>query len=356
MLKALRNTLGLMAVILIAACSDDVGEDSVSSYTIVVQDSGKFEEFDECHSLKKSDEILKLVGATQGKIAFRDEVSGSLIYTELSSSESEDLKFYKMTDSLDVYHPEISPDGQWVAFCTTFEGTDFASNLYVQNLKTGKIVMLKALNATVPRWRVIGSDTIITYIDFAGLNQFDDWKEYSTWFVRFSNGEFSAPEFLFKPAYTNLSSDFSFAVTGGANLYHRVKGDGSSKSYKDSLWYNGDQVCNVSLSQDGTYRTSFLDLTGSAGVEFVGESYIGHRKLIVVDSTGTVVQAVEAPEGFSFNDTEWLANANFEICTLEDSKNENRHTRIALINMETETVDEFVEGKDMYHVSFWMKK
>ena len=168
-------------------------------------------------------------------------------------------------------------------------------------------------NAAIPRWRVLeNGDTAIVYVTSAENNRDETafWA-LSTWQVVFKDGAFGEPEKLFDGAFHGgISEDETLAVTGARLLRARVAEKGSTvmSSAVDTVWYNGEQACNASLSKDGTKRTLFLDFGGKTGREFVGEDYDTHERLLIVDSTGKLIQSVAAPAGYTFDHSEWVAD------------------------------------------------
>ena len=64
-------------------------------------------------------------------LAFRNDISGNLAYINYNDGT---LSVTEIEDTLEVYHPDISPDGKHVAFCTRFEGIAGESRLYVRDL------------------------------------------------------------------------------------------------------------------------------------------------------------------------------------------------------------------------------
>lgn len=346
-----------LLILVFWGCSDDstsaVEGNSLSPYTVEVHDSIEFSLNENFKVVNDFDFILAKTNANHGKIAFRDETTGSLLLWD-----SEKDGFWNLNNGVNAYHPEISPDGNWVAFCTKFESMGGMSQMYVQNLQNGAVLQLAVSSALVPRWRLLpNGDTAIVYVDNGGLTQKSEWRSYGTWMTVFKNGTFEKPEKLFWGAFVGVSEDFQFAIAGGANFIARktiVNGD--DIAYVDSLWYNGEQVCNLSLAKDNSLRTSILDMAGTMGKEFVGTPFRPHEKLLVLDSLGKIIQAVTSPEGFAYDHTEWASQGEFEIATLQSFAENLAHTRIALIDMNSEETFELVGGVDMYHPCLWLKK
>lgn len=290
------------------------------------------------------------------KLAFRDDVSGNLAYIDYLGSG---LSVFEIDDTLDVYHPEISPDGQKVAFCTGLEGVSGRSQLYVRDLNADgtNLVKLDVKSAAIPRWNVLDNgDTVIVYVSDAGNNKDEEaFKAASTWEVPFAGGKFGKPRKLFDGAYHGgISEDGSLAVSGARLLRARIADSGSSVQEKarDTVWYGGDQACNVSLAKDGSKRTLFLDFAGETGQKFVGEKYKVHERLFLADSTGKLIRSVSSPVGYTFDHTEWASGtSNIAVATLTNL--EGSHTEIVLVNVASGDVYPLVEGDELWHPNLW---
>ena len=299
--------------------------------------------------LASSAAMRSLFQTYKAKLAFRDENSGNLAYIDYSSGN---LSVHEIEDSLDVHHPEISPDGKYVAFCTGLEGVSEKSELYVRDLNaTGSnLVKLEVESAAIPRWRVLESgDTVIVYVTDAGSNKEESaFKSASTWQVPFANGKFGKPQKLFDGAYHGgISADNALAVTGAKLLRARVSG-------RDTVWYGGEQACNASLAKDSSKRTLFLDFGGKTGREYAGVNYGTHERLLVVDSVGNLVQTLAAPAGYSFDHSEWVSNGNFAVATLTNAN--GAHTKIVLVNLTDGSLVELVEGDELWHPTLWISE
>ena len=258
--------------------------------------------------------MRSLTGTYKVKLAFRNDLTGNLAFINYGSGS---LSVVEIEDSLAVYHPEISPDGQWVAFCTKLEGVSGTSTVFVRRLNAdgSDLVKLNVESAVIPRWQVLeNGDTVVVYVTDAGNNKNDaSFKASSTWQVKFANGKFGTPQKLFDGAYHGgFSEDRSLAVTGARLLRARVLG-------RDTVWYGGEQACNASLSKDGSKRTLFLDFGGLTGQKFVGEKYGTHEQLLIADSLGKLIQSIPAPAGYSFDHSEWVFGSdNLVVATLSN--------------------------------------
>ena len=299
--------------------------------------------------LASSATLRSVVGANQVRLAFRNDLTENLAYVDYSSGI---LSVVEIADTLDVYHPEISPDGKRVAFCTGLEGVSGKSSLYVRDLSAEglNLVKLEVESAAIPRWRVLDSgDTVIVYVNDAGNNKEESaFKMSSTWQVSFANGKFGKPQKLFDGAYHGgLSGDNSLAVTGARLLRARISG-------RDTVWYNGEQACNVSLAKDGSRRTLFLDFGSKTGREYAGENYGTHERLLVVDSIGDLILTLAAPAGYSFDHSEWASNGNFVVATLTNVN--GAHTKMVLIDLTEGNVVDLAEGDELWHPNLWIRQ
>ena len=298
--------------------------------------------------LASSSTLRKFFGTYKVKLAFRNDLSGNLSYVDYSNGA---LSVVEIEDSLNAYHPDISPDGKKVAFSTGFEGVSGKSAVFVRNLnsKGSDLVKLEVDNAAIPRWRVLeNGDTVIVYVSDAGNNKDESsFKATSTWQVKFSRGKFGEPQKLFDGAYHGgISEDNSLAVTGARLLRARIESE-------SVVWYDEEQACNVSLAKDSSKRTLFLDFGGKAGRNFVGSKYGTHERILVADSTGKLIQSVAAPKGYSFDHSEWVGgNYNRAVATLANSN--GAHTKIVLVNLTDGGVVDLAEGDELWHPALWV--
>lgn len=304
--------------------------------------------------LANSSTLHEKTGSYKTKLVFRNDVSRNLAYIDFSSSA---LSVVEIVDTLNAYHPDISPDGKRVAFCTGLEGNSSKSSLYVRNLdKTGSgLIKLDVESAAIPRWRVLpNSDTVIVYVSNPGDNKDSlTWEKYSTWQVKFSRGKFGTPNKLFDGSFHGgISSNNTLAVSGSKILRATIKED--NDRYTNYTWYNGEQACNVSLAKDQTNRVLFLDFGGKTGRNFAGVSYGTHQQLLIADSTGKLQQSIPAPKGYTFDHSEWSAK-DLVVVTLATASN-GVHEKIALVDTRDSSVTELVQGEEIWHPCLWVKE
>ena len=291
-------------------------------------------------------EIKKKLGALNSVLAFRDDETGNLGYIRFASSNP---TVVEIVDTLDVYHPVISPDGSKIAFCTKPEGISGNSSLYVRDLnETGtNLVKLDVESAAIPRWRVLGADTQIVYVTSAANNANDvEWKQASTWSVPFANGTFGTPTKILEGSYNGgVLNDGTLAVSGARLLRAKVNG-------REEVWLDGEQACNVSLSEVSR-QVLFLDFGSSTGEAFSGEAYLPHQKLLVSDARGNLTAMIPAPEHYTFDHTEWVENSpDYAVATLTD--NDGAHSKIVLIRTMDSSVMEIASGNELWHPNLWI--
>ncbi len=298
--------------------------------------------------LASSSTIKSLFDTYRVKLVFRNDLSGNLSFVDYSNGA---LSVVEIEDTLNAYHPDISPDGKMVAFSTKLEGVSGKSSVYVRNLDAegSALVKLDVKSAAIPRWRVLeNGDTVIVYVNDAGNNKDDaTFKSTSTWQVKFSKGKFGEPKKLFDGAYHGgISEDQKLAVTGARLLRVNMAGE-------TEVWYNGEQACNASLSQDSSKRTMFLDFASKTGRDYVGSKYGTHERILVADSTGKLIQSVGAPKGYSFDHSEWVpGDHNMAVATFTNAN--GAHTKIVLVNLSDSSVVELAEGDELWHPALWV--
>lgn len=301
--------------------------------------------------LARTTDLWNYSKTTNMKLVFRNDLTGNLAYIDYAENGS---AITEIVDTINAFHPDISPDGKRIAFCTGIEGLATTSSVYVRDLDSAgsHLTKLDVESAAIPRWNVLeNGDTVITYVTNAGNNkQNATFQSYSTWQVPFANGKFGVPQKLFDGAYHGgVTEKGTFAVTGARLLRARMNG-------MDSIWYNGEQACNASLAKDNSKRTAFLDFAGKTGKAFVGKSYSTHQYILIVDSTGALIDKAEAPSGYTFDHSEWVVGETNDnmVATLVNSN--GAHKRITLLNLADTSHIDLLEGNELWHPCFWIKK
>lgn len=304
--------------------------------------------------------LKKLTGTYNAILVFRNDISGNLAYINYNAGN---LSVTEIYDSIEVYHPDVSPDGKHVAFCTKPEGISGISELYVRDLnaKGTHRIKLDVKSAAIPRWRIQDNgDTVIVYVTDAGNNKDESaFKETSTWQVKFENGKFGTPKKLFNGAYHGgISEDNTLAVSGARLLRARLakKGSTITEKARDTIWYDKQQACNASLAQDRSKRTAFLDFSGEPGEDFVGESYATHERIFIADSTGKLIQSIKSPKSYTFDHSEWASNGETSNIVATLTNINGAHTKIVLANPSDSSILELAEGVELWHPCLWVER
>ena len=303
-------------------------------------------------------DMKRVAGTFESKLVFRNDFVGNLSFVDFGSGV---VSVVEIEGTQKAYHPDVSPDGKRVAYCSGIEGVSGASSIFVRNLdaKGSGLVKLEVENAAIPRWRILeNGDTAIVYVSSAANNKDDKaFASTSTWQVTFNNGKFGTPKKLFDGAYHGgMNASNQLAVTGAKLLRARIAPKGKTLANgTDTVWYGGEQACNASLANDGSDRTLFLDFGGKTGAKFVGQSYRTHERLLVADAKGNLIQSIAAPNGYTFDHSEWvLGGTNYAVATLANAN--GAHQKIVLINLSDSTVKTLVEGEELWHPCLWHSK
>ena len=309
-------------------------------------------------SLVNSIRIREITGAFKAKLVFRNDVTGNLAYIDYSNESP----VIEIEDNIDSYHPDISPDGNLVAFCTGVEGTPVNSSVYVRRIdpKGSGLVKLNVERAAIPRWRVLpNGDTVIVYVTSAANNtdEVAFFKE-STWQVKFSKGAFGKPQKLFDGAYHGgVSADNRLAVTGSKKFRARIVSATNNDDVRYDVWYAGEQTCNVSMARDGSKWSLALDFAPKASREAFKRDYAPHEVVFAVDSNGLMTHAVLAPQSYTFDHTEWVysgvprADGGLAVATLVNA--DGAHTKIAVVNFADRNTVEIMQGEELWHPALW---
>lgn len=298
--------------------------------------------------LTSSTQLKSTTKTYQNKLVFRNDETGNIAFVNFANGTP---SVKEIQDTVDAYHPTLSPNGNLVAFSTKYEGIPGNSELYVQRLDSleAEKIKLDVESAAIPRWRVVGADTEIVYVSSTENNSDETtWKKGATWSVPFAGGKFGKPKKLFDGTFNGgVSNDEKIAVSGARLLRAHVKG-------KDETWYNKEQACNASFS-DLTKQTLFLDFGGNTGKEFSGSKYTTHEQLLIADSTGKLIKMIPAPKGYTFDHTEWVRNSeNLAVATLTDIN--GAHPKIVLVNTKDSSITEIANGSELWHPDFWIGK
>ncbi|MBK9577186.1 MAG: TIGR02171 family protein [Fibrobacterota bacterium] len=252
------------------------------------------------------------LGSRNAKLVFLNRASGKGILSWINFDESTPVA-RSIPDPDPVFHPEISPDGKWVVWCTVMEGSNSTSSkLKARRLMAKETTTFDLGIGAIPRWWVDGADTFLIWTNTAIDNTNAAWKKDRTYMRRWSSTgttigavqEWNAGGF-----HDGRSGPFIYAG------YRRLKQLDTRSNSVRTLFAapangksQGDtsQVCNVSSAPDGSGRVMFLDFGSSAKSTVVGRPYGIHEIAFLADSSGNIERTIPAPEGkFQWDHLEW---------------------------------------------------
>ena len=92
----------------------------------------------------------------------------------------------------------------------------------------------------------------------------------------------------------------------------------------------------------------------------MGKSYATHERLLIADSTGRLIKSIAAPDGYTFDHSEWVLNyeendthGGFIVATLTTTS--GAHSKIVLVNVKDGSVLDLVNGDELWHPCLWRK-
>ncbi len=303
------------------------------------------------------------------KIAFIN-VTQRLAYLCYSDFAETNPRVYQFTDVTPVYAPTISPDGNWVAFCTREEGQTDGSTVYIRHLdRTGsRLNSLKDTPAFIPRWWIDPqtADTFIVYTTSAVNNNLPAWISGQTKMQKISDGvPVGSPIILENSGsyHDGLSSDRRFLATGYTRLFMKDLVSGTQKTLFTAPQNgkpDGDtsQVCNVSISPDtaGGVRVMFLDFgSGSTPSTLLGSTYYTHQVLFVSDFSGKTRAWYRCPSYLEqWEHPEWSNNSDFAVAAGKPTSSPQHSNALYVLNLRDSLPHKCIDGTDLRQPYLWI--
>ncbi len=305
----------------------------------------------------------RLVGGRPVKLVFINASADlrHLAYVDYGPSPPVLTEF---TDIPVVFHPSISPDGNWAAFCTRAEGADTGSTLYIRALGgTGSREAVAIGPGFIPRWWVdpLRGDTALIYASSALDNLSPRWHATKTLLRRIHGGlPAGEPEVLTSNGgfHDGRSQDGRYLATGYRELLQRdlltgrtrilFTGPLNGKAADDT-----SQVCNVSTAPDSSGRTLFLDFGSPDASTLTGYPYDIHQVAFVSDTSGQVVRWYHAPgKDASWDDLEWSNHPDYAVSALKNAA--GRHAELGLLNLRDSVVTVLAQGTSLDQPCLWV--
>ncbi len=243
-------------------------------------------------------DLARILGVSSARLVFVDRSGERGRLRWIDFSEAEPL-VRSLPDNDPVFHPAISPDGNWVAWSTGMEGSDAPSRIKVRRLAYQDTSVLDLCEGAIPRWAVAGVDT---YLVASGAldNTTFQWRSTRTLAHRWKGGRIGAVETWSDAGSYHDGRSGSYLYTGYRRLRQWNLVSGTERvlfTGPDNGKAAGDtsQVCNASAAPDGSGRVAFLDFGYAGSSSVVGRPYGIHEIAFVSDSAGKIERWIPAP-------------------------------------------------------------
>jgi uncharacterized protein (TIGR02171 family) len=284
-----------------------------------------------------------------------------LVYVDYAPSPP---LFTEFTDVPIVFHPSISPDGNWAAFCTRGEGMDTGSTLYVRPLGGAGPREPRALGpGFIPRWWVdpASGDTALIYTSSALDDLNPRWSGTRTLMLKLRGGvPQGEPTALDADGgyHDGRSHGGRYLATGYRELFlrdrnapgHRVLFTAPSNGKRDG---DTSQVCNVSMAPDSSGRTLFLDFGYADTSALTGMPYGIHQMAFISDPDGRVTRWFQAPGADrSWDDLEWSNRPDYAVAAIKDGG--GRHPELRLLNLKDSASATLATGTELAQPCLWV--
>jgi hypothetical protein len=272
-------------------------------------------------------------------------------------------------DDRNVHMPVVSPDGHYVAYCSSGEGRSGPSEVSIRSidLMNSTIIKLDSTPAYIPRWWVPRDFSWMTYLVYTnsavenGNSLWPSTKTFTQWIGTDGRPADAARELIADGSYHDgLSIDGRYALTGFNRLIVREIGTGLNTQLFVSPGNGKDaegstQVCNVSMSPDtgDRIRCMFLDFGYPRTSTVVGGSYGVHEYLFVSTLSGTITSHINRPPGEqSWDYPEWSTKSQFAVACGRNSA-EQAHA-IYAINLDNKNFQRVATGEELHEPFLWI--
>jgi uncharacterized protein (TIGR02171 family) len=304
-------------------------------------------------------EYRNFLGQSNAKLVFVNRITGNAAFVDFSRA---DEGLLEIDDSISVAHPEISPDGRYIAFSDKAEGIIGDCAIYARDLNAIGLNRHRVTNnGCIPRWWK-DSETRKNYLIFpesASPNSDPEWLSRST-FKQAMLGNFPigmADNLALGGEFNGgFSQDLSFFASGYTRL--KVWNHGESKvlfsSPENGKGPDGsNQVCNVSVSPDNHKQLLFIDFGYSGKSTLIDSSYGIHEYLFISGPDGIPHTWIAPPEGdVGWDFPEWSNHPDFITAVSSDAQGDPR--KVWIINVKTKEKILVVEGDVLWMPKLWM--
>jgi len=302
-------------------------------------------------------DLPRLLGSTTARLVFLNRVDGKGILSWVDFSEATPT-VRSLPDRDPVFHPVISPDGQWVAWCTALEGSTGPSEIKARRLAKNDTMVLDLGPGAIPRWWVNGADTFLVRA-WALDNTDPAWSSTKTTAQRWSNGTLTGTvgTWAASGSYHDGRSG-AYLYTGYRRLKQLDTRSGSSRvlfTAPSNGKASGDtsQVCNVSSAPDSSGRTMFLDFGYSGTSTVVGRPYGIHEIAFVADSNGNVLRQIPSPiKERQWEHLEWSNSARWAVSGAIDGT--GAYKDLYVVDLQTTEATRIANGQELWQPALWV--
>jgi uncharacterized protein (TIGR02171 family) len=311
------------------------------------------------------DSIQSIVGTAHVKLAFVNVSGAARTLTVVDFSKTFPYP-QQYTDDRNVVAPVISPDGNYVAYCSAGIGLSVPSRISIRCIDSlnSPIVRLAADTAFLPQWWVNPStgDTCIVYTNSSVMNSTSLWPASITFSQKISGGvPTGAPQVLVTGGgyYDGVSAAGNFILASYPNLLMRNLSSGQVKQlfcypHNGKSASGSSQACNASMSPDtgANPRCLFLDFGSSTTSSITGCSYGVHQYLFVSSFQDSVTAYLNCPAGESSWDfTRWSNQPQFAVGSGELAS--GQANALYLIDLNYRLSAQLVSGVQLEQPSLW---
>lgn len=301
--------------------------------------------------------LPRVLGATAARLVFVNRSGGKGTLTWIDFAEPTPIA-RSLPDPDPVFHPAISPDGNWVAWSTALEGSTGPSRIKVRRLSRKDSQVVDLGSGSIPRWWVDGSDTILIWAS-ALDNTSPAWSGTQTFARTWSGlGLQGSPRVLVQSGSFHDGRSGPYLHTGYRRLRrHDVRtgssttlftGPGNGKSDDDT-----SQVCNASSAPDGSGRTMFLDFGYSSTSTLVGRPYGIHEIGFVLDSSGRVARVLPCPiSERQWEHLEWSSHPDWAVSGAIDAQ--GRYRNLYALDLRDGGAVRIASGEELWHPALWV--
>ena len=301
--------------------------------------------------------LPRQLGSISARLVFLNRVKGKGILSWVDYGEATPL-VRSLLDKDPVFHPVISPDGQWVAWSTVLEGSTQTGHVKVRRLAKNDTLVHDLGEGAIPRWWVNGSDTFLVRVSSAMDNTGSAWGTGATTAQRWSNGNLTGSVQTWSAGSWHDGRSGNVLYAG----YRRLKQKSLASGLERTLFSapaNGkaagdtSQVCNVSSAPDSSGRSMFLDFGYSSTSSVVGRAYGIHEIAFVADSTGAVTRTYPAPAGEQqWEHLEWSNSPRWAVSAAIDGSGGQKN--LYALDLTTGSSLKIASGEDLWQPGLWV--